>query len=464
MNSASELVKLKDIAEPKQDGTKIPVMLSDKTMQKRKQEVLNRMHQRNLDALLIYADMEHGSNFEYLVGFLPRFEEALLILHADGCAQLILGNENLSKSAHSRIEAKSMLYSPFSLPDQPDFSQTTLPAILVKADLANQKTGIVGWKKFKGDHPTYEIPAYILEAAKEVCGKDNLCSATDIFIGPNGARLVNNPNEIAHYEFASALAGDCMLDAINALHPGITEMEGADKLDRYGQHHSIVTISAFGERFEKGNLYPTQKQLHIGDAISMTVGYRGGCSSRAFMAVRTRSQLPPSQQDYFEKLCAPYFSAIALWLTKIHTGMQGGELYALMEQALPQDVYHWRLCPGHTTAEEEWMSSPIYRGSQEPLLSGMLIQTDIIPSLPGYAGTSVESTCCLADDLLQKQIAEEYPEMYSRMMERRAYIINQQGISLSKDILPMCSTMTYLRPYAFSHKACVIEKSTNSNN
>ena len=35
------------------------------------------MQEENFDILVIYADLEHGSNFEYLCGFLPRFEEAL---------------------------------------------------------------------------------------------------------------------------------------------------------------------------------------------------------------------------------------------------------------------------------------------------------------------------------------------------------------------------------------------------
>lgn len=47
----------------------------------------------------MYADKEHGGNFEYLTGFIPRFEEALLVLHREGEAVLVLGNENLKLAA-----------------------------------------------------------------------------------------------------------------------------------------------------------------------------------------------------------------------------------------------------------------------------------------------------------------------------------------------------------------------------
>ena len=449
-------ITLKDIPDPEHDHPQEPVILTDQTIEIRKHKVLEKMRESGLDVLVVYADMEHGSNFEYLVGFLPRFEEALLALHSDGSAQLVLGNENINKSVHSRIHAEPILCSYFSLPDQPNDSPGKLKDILSGLDLENQNVGIAGWKKFKSSQSIYEIPAYIFEAIKEICGAEHVWNATDLFIGENGARITNTPNEIAHYEFASSLAGDCMLDAMNLLKPGVTEMEVGDALSRFGQRNNIVTISAFGERFVKGNLYPTQRKLSIGDAISLTVGYRGGCSSRAAAAVECSQQLPPEQNDYFERLCVPYFNAVSMWLQNIRVGMRGGEIYSLIEEVLPKEKYHWHLCPGHTTAEEEWMSSPFYPGSTEVLKSGMILQTDIIPSIPGYYGTSVESTCCLANKSLRQHIAAEYPELFERFMKRREYIIKTQGIFLSEDILPMCSSMTYMRPFALNHAACVV--------
>ncbi|HAP82106.1 MAG TPA: Xaa-Pro aminopeptidase, partial [Enterobacteriaceae bacterium] len=92
------------------------VPLTDDTLRMRKARVLERMARLSLDALVVYADKEHGANFEYLTGFIPRFEEALLVLHSDGEAVLVLGNENLKLAAHARL-ANRVVHAPwFSLP------------------------------------------------------------------------------------------------------------------------------------------------------------------------------------------------------------------------------------------------------------------------------------------------------------------------------------------------------------
>lgn len=54
----------------------------------------------------------------------------------------------------------------------------------------------------------------------------------------------------------------------------------------------------------------------------------------------------------------------------------------------------------------------------------------------------------LADETLKEQICPAVtPEMWQRMQVRRQYIIQQLGIQLSEDVLPMCGTVAYLRPY-----------------
>ena len=85
---------LRDVPTPPADAG-VPVPLEDRTMDLRLQRVLKRMRKRGLDALAVYCDLEHGGNFEYLTGFVTRFEEALLVLKADGKAALMVGNENL---------------------------------------------------------------------------------------------------------------------------------------------------------------------------------------------------------------------------------------------------------------------------------------------------------------------------------------------------------------------------------
>ena len=77
------MITLKNVNLPEMETDLVPVTLSDETMNLRKNKVLENMKENNLDVLVIYADLEHGSNFEYLCGFLPRFEEALLVIKND---------------------------------------------------------------------------------------------------------------------------------------------------------------------------------------------------------------------------------------------------------------------------------------------------------------------------------------------------------------------------------------------
>lgn len=94
-------------------------MLTERTIAQRMQKLLAQMAREGYATLIIYGDVEHSGNFEYLTGFMTRFEEGLLVLHADGRAALLVGNENIKLARHCRIPAQ-VLHCPMpSLPNQP---------------------------------------------------------------------------------------------------------------------------------------------------------------------------------------------------------------------------------------------------------------------------------------------------------------------------------------------------------
>ena len=446
------MIKLKEIEAPKPEEGLIPVMLSDETMQNRKARLLENMQKDGFDAVVVYADLEHGSNFEYLCGFLPRFEEALLILHANGKAFMVLGNENLNKAGKARIEAVPIHMPHFSLPNQPMQTEKSVAQILASCELEDaEKIGLIGWKNFtshvEDNHLLFDLPYFLVEALKTVCGKAQFANAAYLLIGENGVRTTNNANEFAHYEYGAALAGNCILKTMDRLKVGKTEMEMAETLAADGQSHSVVTIMATGARFEKANLYPGNKQIQCGDKISITTGFKGGLQSRAGYAVECAEQLPEKEQDYLKAVAIPYFQAVKTWLETIKIGINGNDLYEAVEAVLPKEDYGWTLNPGHLCADEEWMSSPIYPQSEETLQSGMLFQIDIIPSVNGYGGVSCESGILLADEQLRKAIAKEYPAVWERIVKRRAYMQEVLGIRIQEDVLPTSMATAYLRPY-----------------
>lgn len=447
-----ERIDYTQVTPPSPDCTQIPVMLTDETMAQRCSKVLERMEAAALDTLVVYADLEHGNNFEYLTGFLPRFEEALLVLHQGGQHYMVMGNENLNKVASARIPATPIHAPHFSLPNQPMETTQSFQEILSQAGIqAGSCVGIAGWKMFtssqEDNSQLFDVPYYIVDAVGSLVGSSGrVTNAASIFIGDQGARRTNNINELEHYEFGASLAGDCILAAMDLVEEGVRETELGSALNALGQKNSVVTIAASGPRFIKANLYPTQRTVALGDPISLTVGYKGGLSSRAGYAVQDASQLPEPIRDYVDVVVKPYFHAYVTWLEQIRCGMSGGDLYDRIQTVMPQSQYHWSLCPGHLTADEEWLASPIYKGSQEAIVSGMLFQIDMIPSVAGYGATNAESTVALADEELQQEIQAQAPAFWSRICARRRYLQQELGIQLSPHVLPLTSTVAYLRP------------------
>ncbi|MBM3070954.1 M24 family metallopeptidase [Enterobacter sp. RHBSTW-00994] len=431
-----------------------PVPLTDATMQERKNNVLKRMDAEDFDAIIVYADKEHGSNFEYLTGFIPRFEEGLLVLEKNGDATVILGNENLKMATYSRLPV-TLKHSPlFSLPNQPMENDKPLSVLFDEIGLsAMSRIGLVGWKMFTSsladNKQLFDLPWFIVDAIRNsISASTVLENAAHLFIGGNkGVRITNNANEIAHYEYGANLASTCILNAMNAVEPGIREAQLGSYLTAEGQYNTVVTIAAAGQRFEKANLYPTYKPVQRGQPLSMTTGFKGGLSSRTGFVIADESELPETQKDYLERVAKPYFGAVVTWLETIKIGMKGGEMYSLISSVLPKEKYRWHLNPGHLSADEEWMSSPVYNASTETLKSGMILQIDIIPSVPGYTGISAEESIALADPALQKEIQHLWPELWARIEARKNYINNELNIKLSDDVIPLSNTVAYLRPF-----------------
>lgn len=103
--------------------------------------------------------------------------------------------------------------------------------------------------------------------------------------------------------------------------------------------------------------------------------------------------------------------------------------------------------PGHYTADEEWMSSPFYEGSEAVIQSGQLLQIDMIPSVPGYTGASCEEPIAIADEALRNELSQQYPEVWERIEARKNYIKEVIGIKLSNDILPLSDTVAFYTPF-----------------
>lgn len=459
-------IAFREVVAPRLMEPEAPIVLSDETMQEHLSKILLQMETKEIDAVCIYADREHGGNFGYLTGFEPRFEEAMLVLHRDGKAYLLLGNESLRMGQYSRLDAEVIHVPHFSLPNQPMETPCSFWQLVEKAGIGpDMCVAVAGWKMFTApadeSEPLFEVPYMIIQAFKKLTGtQGSVIHGGGLFIDPHqGARVINNANEIAHYEYGATLASNCVLRAMEKIQPGATELEIAAQLAAYGQPVSVQTICATGERFTKAQVAPRDKKTALGDTFALTMGLRGGLTSRSGYVAISEADLPEPVKDYLEMVVKPYYAAAVRWYETIELGIRGETLYQAIEEILPKEQFGWSLNPGHLVSSEEWMSSPIYPHSQTKIQSGMMFQMDIIPKVPGYGGVSAEDGIALADQTLRSELKENYPLVWERICERRRYMIEELGIKLKDEVLPLSNSSGYLRPYLLDHKrAMCIQK------
>lgn len=440
-------------------------VMADETLHRRLAAIVQRMKQHQITQLIVYADKEHGSNFEYLAGFIPRFEEALLVVNQQGELAYIMGNENLKLVPFARNPGRCLHAPLFSLPNQPMSGETSLSLLLSQAGIvAGARTGLVGWKLFSPAQQTlFDLPQFICAAAADAAGGvSHLVNATGLFISPDeGARCINSADEVAFYEAGANRASTAMLAALNSVTPGVSEKHIGARLNADGQPNSVMTIAATGDRFAKAQLYPSDKTIKVGDKLSLTVGYKGGLSSRTAYAVSQASELPCHVSDWLPRLAIPYYHAVVSWLEQLRIGITGGELYALIEAVFPKAQYGWHLNPGHLVADEEWLCSPIWPDSAITLKSGMLLQIDIIPSVAGYGGCSIEDTVGLADAALRAQLAAEFPAVWQRMTERKAWLSDVLRLKLADEVILLSNTVGYLRPFLLDPQRALVRQPVN---
>ncbi len=406
-------IRLSTVNNPEIGIPKEEPVMPESLYQKRLEKVLSAMKERGLDFMMLYADREHYSNFDYLTGFDPRFEEGLLVLSSAGKAHCLLGNECFNLHEYSRISAEGILFQAFSLPSQPVDKLRELPEIFSEIGIRpGSRVGMVGWKLMYpryGTKYTFDVPAYLVEAAKAAAGNKNVENATDLFIHPGyGVRIINTADDIAAYEFGAAYASQTLMDMIDVVQPGMTELEASCKMQFGGIPLSCHPLSLSGERCDRGLVSPTTKVIELGDRFNCSNGLRGGLSCRTGFMAASEEDLPEGAKDYVEKVAAPYYATVANWYEMIGLEVSCGDMYQMVQSTYPKEEYGWKLNPGHLVSTEEWVSSPIYEGSDITVKSGMCFQMDIIPYPPKpYAGANCEDGVAIADEELRQELKEK---------------------------------------------------------
>ena len=156
----------------------------------------------------------------------------------------------------------------------------------------------------------------------------------------------------------------------------------------------------------------------------------------------------PRSPTTWSRLVGPYFAAVAEWYGALHVGQTGGALFEIIERHLGDPFFGIFLNPGHQIGLDEWINSPISRGSTVELRSGMAFQVDIIPATgTDYFTTNIEDGIALADASLREAFASGYPAAWARIVARRRFMADALGIDLHPDVLPFSNLPAYLPPF-----------------
>ena len=278
-----------------------------------------RMGHDGLDALLVYADREHSANVAYLTGFDPRFEEALLLLRADGDPVVLAGNESLSFCERAGVAVRGVLCQSFSLPSQDRSVRRRVADGLAEGGLGRgERVGVAGWKPIpREDAPARRyalaVPQFVLSEI-EAYVHQPLADATGLLCGLDGLRAVNEADQLALHEHRATRASQCVWRALDAVRPGVSELEVSRRMELVGLPLSCHVMCTSGAERVNGLSSPSDRVIAEGDRFSTAVGFWGGLCCRAGMV---REAGDPELERYVERFAGPYYEAVRVWYASV---------------------------------------------------------------------------------------------------------------------------------------------------
>ncbi|MCI0346236.1 MAG: hypothetical protein L0221_12460 [Chloroflexi bacterium] len=416
----------------------------------RLERLRGRAAERGYERLVVYADREHSANLAWLSGFDPRFEEAVAIVGPDGEPGLLVGNENWGTAGAAPLPMRRQRFQDLSLPSQPRDRSRPLGEILAGEGIGRgRRVGVIGWKTY-ANRATIEVPAFLVDELRRLTGDNGLVeNANDLFIDPaDGLRVLNEVEQLVQLEHAACRTSSGVRRLLFGLRAGLTEREAVQLLQWDGTPLSCHLMLTAGPRATFGLLSPGDRRIEHGDPFTVAFGIWGALNCRAGFVVEEAGALRAGIRDYVEKLVGPYFEAVAEWYGALRIGQVGGALQEIVDRRLGDPFFGIFLNPGHQISLDEWVNSPVWRGSQVELRSGMAMQVDIIPATgTDYFTTNIEDTIALADEALRSAFAAADPAAWKRVQERRHFMAEALGIELHPDVLPFSNIPAYLPPF-----------------
>lgn len=400
-----------------------------------------RLRETGLDALLVYADREHYANISYLTGFDPRFEEALLVVPADGDPVALAGNESLSFLEQAGVPLRGVLCQSFSLPGQDRSVRARVVDALAETGLPRSaRCGVAGWKPIpRSEAPDAPLAVAVAQFVLAEIGaylEGEVVDATALLMGLDGLRAANEADQIGVFEHRAVRASGAVWRALGALAPGLTEREVARAMELDASPLSAHVMCTSARTGLNGLSSPSDRVIETGDWFSAAVGLWGALTARTgLVAERGDARV----EEFVERFAEPYVRAVAAWYRAVAIGVSGGAVERAVADVLAPSDLRLLLNPGHLIHLDEWLDSPFVPGGESVLRSGMAIQCDLIPTSPSFAdaAANVEDGIALADEELRAELRERFPDLWSRVEQRRSLMIDELGFELADEVLPL---------------------------
>ena len=406
-----------------------------------------------IDILVVYGDREHVGDLLFLTGADPRFEEGIYILGPTGMGTILLGNENWDQWPPESLGIDVILYQELSPVGQKRDEPVQLKRLLAEAGVEpGTRVGVAGAKRLSEGYiedpeVSFAVPSYLIDTVRELSGsRGKVVNAEQIFSDPEtGVRVVSSAHQLAEFEYGASVVSASVASGMAALEVGASEHLVADALFDRGIPHSCHTMVAYGPK--QGMYSATGYRAELGDAFTLAQGLRGGLSCRAGSIAHSVDDLSAAAREVFPDQMLNYFDVVSTWHETVKIGALGGEVFDAVNNK--RSLFEFLLDPGHQLHYDEFNNTYFKHGNTTKLRSGMMIQCDIIPvmTVPNTY-VNIEDGVALADAELRTQLQNEYPQLWERVVKRRAYLTDVIGVNIDESLLPMSNTPLWHTPYA----------------
>jgi hypothetical protein len=448
----ARLIQLADVGMPRLD---VPETLPAVAAAEFEERIAALLAASDVDQVVVYGDREHAASLVFLCNLDPRFEEVLLVL-GRGRRTLLVGKEDIGYVPIVPIEVDVILCPTLSLMGIDRSGGPTVEQALREAGVGvGDRIGVVGWKALLAEESSGAFapifaPAFVVDTLREIAGRPELVvDVTAVLTSPrSGLRSFCSADQIAVFEWGASRCSAYVMEVLRAARPGVSERETFQGVPWGGEPLSYHPVLASGPDVAVGLRSPSSRRLELGDAAIIGIGLWGGNCARGGLVAASEADLGSQSEGYLDRLAVPYWRAIATWYEALELGAPGGDIFQEITGLLEGQAFASSLNPGHLIHYEEWLDSPIRAGSSDPIASGMVFQSDIIPTgiRPGWTA-NCEDTVAIGDADLRAAIESRHPELWSRITARRAFMRDRLGIEVRDEVLPLTPTPGFFPPF-----------------